>query len=143
MSIILEPGDIPKSIDRYVDMLERQGLSSENIDRRIDSYLKNHVVLKYSKEWQDARLDEMIKTILEVDGGYFQIQELLNQPHVEFEHHRERNRQSYEKGNVSDAMAKRELTEHGYKSYTKFKQLRKSKMVDCDVNVGVNIPKHL
>jgi hypothetical protein len=71
----------------YVDELEKAGATPVEIDLRIGEYYTNRLVKKYSNEQQDSMWDEIYKTIMEVDGGYWQIVDNMDYM-PEFEHRR-------------------------------------------------------
>lgn len=143
MTIYLNAEDVEKYLDTYMQRLDTVNLSKEDIDKRIESHLKNTVVIKYTQEWQDKIFDELMHIWTEVPGGYWILQDYMHSPHVEFEHYKHRCRKSYEKGNVSLVMAKRELTERQYKFYKHVKKYEtfedfseeEGKTTECHVEV--------
>jgi hypothetical protein len=86
---------------------------AKNPDVDMCVYYTQKCIRKYSKEEQDEFEKYLFKTILEVDGGYWQIVENMDYMPT-FESHRRRSMKSYTKGNVPKGMAKRELSEEQY-----------------------------
>lgn len=85
---------------------------------KMGEYYTQRIIRRYSKEEQDASLAAVIKTILEVPGGYWQIVDNMNfMP--DFEHYKMRNVLSYEKGNVPKTIAAKELTIKQYQNIYK------------------------
>lgn len=83
---------------------------SKNIDpNKLGAFYTDKVIRKYTKQEQDMYLAHVCDTILNVDGGYWQIVENMNYM-PEFEHYSFKSTLSYEKGNVPKTVAKRELT---------------------------------
>lgn len=138
MTIYLKPEDVEDYKDSYITRLIDVGFDEQEAMSRAEFQLKNNVVLLYTKEWQDENLEYWIKTILEVPGGYWIVQDLIRQPHCEYEHYQWKNKMCYEKTNVSDQTAKRELSAKSYEIYQIAKRL-KSKTVDCDLNVSYTV----
>lgn len=136
MTIYLLDNQLEDYILRYSERLEQQGLNDKEIELRLKSHLSTNVVIKYSKKWQDIKYKELLYLITDVPGGYWQVQEYINNPHVEFEHYKHRSRRSYEKGNVSLSMAKKELPENQFEIYKLF---NKSKIKKNDNNTELEI----
>ena len=136
MTIYLLDNQLEKYIYNYSKRLEEQGLNDEEIEIRLKSHLSTNVIIKYSKNWQDRVYKELLHLIMEVPGGYWQVQEYISRPHVEFEHYKHRSRKSYEKGNVSLAMAKKELPKHQFEIY---KLINKSKIETVDKELELDI----
>ena len=149
--IYLLDNQLEEYIFKYAERLEEQGLDDKEIELRLKSHLSTNVIVKYSKEWQDKKYQELLHLISDVPGGYWQVQEYIRNPHVEFEHYKHRGRRSYEKGNVTLSMAKKELPEQQFEIYKLF---NKSKIeidgdsTELDINCEVegkfiNKPKDL
>lgn len=119
--IYIQQDKIEDYIEKYISKLEESCISSEEIEDRLERHIKKNVIIKYDKEWKDSKYDEIMHLLTEVPGGYWIVQEYMRMPHVEFQHDSQIYRKSYEKGNISDEMAKNELTEKGYGYYKHFK----------------------
>jgi hypothetical protein len=122
MTIYIEQDNIERYIQEYTKKLEENELSDKEVDNRLEQHLKNNVVIKYSKKWKQERFDELMHIWTEVPGGYWILQEYIKMQHVEFQHPSQAHKKSYEKFNVSDNMAQKELTEAGYNYYKFFKE---------------------
>lgn len=93
-------------------------IADEIPEHQLGEYYTQRVVQKYSKEDQDAFLAEVINTIMNVPGGYWQIVD--NMAYMpEFEHYAHKGVVSYEKGNVPKTVAIRELTVETYRKLYK------------------------
>ena len=138
MTIYLRADQLDAYILKYMARLEKQGLNEEEVDVRIKSHLRTNVVIKYSKEWQDAKYNELLYLITDVPGGYWQVQELIRIPHVEFQHYTQTGRRSYEKGNVTLTMAKKELPARQFEIYKLLKvnkSFKKDGVNELDVDI--------
>lgn len=117
MGYYLEKKEIKGYFDKRKDELQELGMTEIEINGTLSVEYTDKVIVKYTKEEQDMMLNYWIKLILEVEGGYWQFIELMQKPHSEFSHYSYRKTRSYEKGNVSHAIAKRELTPEAYERY--------------------------
>jgi len=126
--IYLTEKQLSEYILKYSQRLEDSGLNKDEVEIRLESHLKTNVVIKYTKAWQDRVYKELMYIWTEVPGGYWQLQDLMHSPHVEFEHYSNRSKQSYEKGNVSLSMAKKELCPEQYKFYETSKKFKEIKL---------------
>ena len=138
MTIYLKAEQLDAYTLKYITRLKNQGLSEEQVDLRIKSHLRTNVVIKYSKEWQDAKYNELIYLINDVPGGYWQVQELICSPHVEFTHYKQLGRRSYEKGNVPLVMASKELSPKQFEMYKLLKtnkRFNKDGFEELDVDI--------
>lgn len=117
--IYLQEHEVEGYIATQRTTLQTKGYSENQISGILALHYTKDMIIKYSKEEQDLMLDYWIKLILETDGGYWQVQELIQQPHSEFTHYTAKDCKSYERGNISKQMAKRELDSSAYKSYCK------------------------
>lgn len=70
----------------FVEELEKEGLSEDEIDNRIGAYYTNNIIRKYSKEEQDKMWQELMHIMFEVEGGYWHIVHNMNY-WPEFEHY--------------------------------------------------------
>lgn len=138
--------ELPYFSARYMAKLEELGVPNEEREDLLQKFLKSHVIIKYSKQWQDNNLNEWIKLIQEVPGGYWQVQELIHQPHVEYEHYKFKQKMSYEKGNVSKHRANIELKEENREVFNFFHDKRhKEGVVEINVegDITIKTPKDL
>ena len=123
---------------KYFDKLIELGVPEENHQDLYKNFLKNNVIIKYSKKWQDDNLNYWIDLILNVPGGYWIVQELIQQPHVEYEHYKFKQKMSYEKGNVSKHRANIELRKENREAYNYFHYIRKynenKNVIDIDID---------
>lgn len=115
MTIYLEPDKLESYILRYCDRLEEKGLTEQEIDIRVENHLHN-VIVKYTKVQQDRMWKELLDTVGQ-RGGISVLLEYCSLPHSEFQHYSQVHKRSYSKGNVSDNMAKKELSPDNYKYY--------------------------
>lgn len=134
MSIYLEQGELDDYVKKYKQRLRESGLSEDEVSVRLESHLKTNVIILYTKEWQDKAFNELLWTIQNVEGGYWIVQEYCNMPHVEFEHYSQRARRSYEKNNISNNMAKKELSPENFENFKRFKELWKNLRIKGDTN---------
>lgn len=125
MTIYLEQSKVLPYVKDYAERLRENGLSEDETIMRLESHLKNNVIILYSKEWQDDVFNYLLWTIQNVEGGYWIIQEYCNMPHVEYEHYSQRGKRSYEKNNVSEPMAKKELSEENFENFLKYQEMWK------------------
>ena len=65
----------------------------------------------------------------------------MKMPHVEFEHYSQKGRKSYEKGNISDYMAKKELRPKNYEIYKQFKSFNDKKQGTTELEIDYTIQK--
>ena len=121
--------ELPKFTQTYFDKLEGFGIPEEDRMEMFKIYLKNSVILKYSKDWQDENLSYWIDTILNVPGGYWIVQDLIRQPHVEYEHYNQKSKMSYEKGNVSLYRANIELKKSNRANFNYFHTIKEDNNV--------------
>lgn len=142
MVIFLEEDQTAEYIAKYTEKLLEYGVPVEEIESRIIEHLKRDVVYKYSRDWQDENLEYWTKLILEVPGGYWQVQELIQQPHSVYEHYKHRHSMSYEKGNVTPYRAHVELPELNAEIYTAiFEQRVDQGIIEVDVTGSVVVEK--
>lgn len=119
--------ELPNFSMKYYEKLEERGIHDETAkDAIYNRFLKNNVIIKYSKKWQDETLDYWIDIILNVPGGYWIFQDLVQYPHVEFEHYNHKLKMSYEKGNVTQHRANIELRKENREAYNYFHYIRES-----------------
>jgi hypothetical protein len=79
--------ELRNHMGQFVEELRAQGLPEHEVERRVAKHYTNTVIRKYSKEEQDRMWNELYYTIMEVDGGYWQI--VNNMDYMpEFEHYR-------------------------------------------------------
>jgi len=121
--IYLYPEQVEDYSEKFIARLKEKEYPPEAIQSVLSNHMKRDIIIKYSKKWQDDKLKEMMDMILEVKGGYWAVQELIQQPHVEFEHYRHKGTMCYEKSNVGDRTANRELSEDAYNDYQKGKKI--------------------
>lgn len=119
MGFYLEQKEVKDYFDRRKGELQDLGMSDIEINGTLSLEYTDRVIVKYTKEEQDIMLNYWIKMILEVKGGYWQFIELMQKPHSEFSHYSFRKTMSYEKGNVTDNIAQKELTKDAFKNYKK------------------------
>jgi hypothetical protein len=117
MNIYLEKKDVVKYYKGKQDELSLKGYTEYEINSILAAQYTNSTNIKYSKEEQDRLLEYWFHIILEVDGGYWQFIELMQQPHSEFCHYNFKNMASYERNNVPKTIAERELDEKAYNRY--------------------------
>ena len=117
MTIYLKEDEVKDYFDTQTVSLREKGYTEVQISGILSLHYTKDTIIKYSEEEQDLMLDYWLKIILEVEGGYWQVQELINQPHSEFTHYSMRDMKSYERGNISKQMAKRELNADQYEVY--------------------------
>ena len=138
--------ELPTFSTNYIQKLEDLGVPEEEHEELLQRFLKSHVILKYSKEWQDDNLNYWIDTILTQPGGYWMVQDLIQQPHVEYEHYNFKQKMSYEKGNVSKHRANIELKEENREAFNFFHDKKyKEGVIEVNVegDVVVEVPKDL
>lgn len=83
----IEKNQLRDHMLEYVKELESAGVPEPEIEKRIAKYYTNTIIRKYSRQEQDMYWNEIYKTIMEVDGGYWQI--VTNMDYMpEFEHYR-------------------------------------------------------
>ena len=119
--------ELPLFSIKYFDKLIEMEIPQEEHQDLYRKFLKNNVIIKYSKKWQDDNLQYWIDTIQQIPGGYWIVQELINQPHVEYEHYNFKQKMSYEKGNVSTHRANIELKKENREAYNYFHHIRENK----------------
>ena len=128
-------------LDQYVaeqrEFLTLKGLDTEEVERRLTQHLKYYVVVKYTKEWQDEKLNYWLE-LMKTPEGYWQTQEAMNQPHCEFTHYKLRTQMSYEKGNVTDVRAKAELSAKDFKQYIEHKRFRGEIIPELEIELEIN-----
>lgn len=117
MNIYLEKKDVVTYYKGKHEELELKGYTEYEINSILAAQYTNSTNIKYSKEEQDSLLNYWFHIILEVDGGYWQFIELMQQPHSEFCHYNHKNMASYERNNVPKTIAKKELDERAYERY--------------------------
>lgn len=71
---------------KFIEDLETEGLSKEEIDSRIGAYYTNNIIKRYSREEQDKMWDQLMYIMFEVEGGYWHIVNNMNY-WPEFEHY--------------------------------------------------------
>jgi len=136
--IYLTEKELPMFSVKYYEKLEENGVPEEFQDEIYQNFLKNYVIVKYSKDWQDKNLQYWIDLILDVPGGYWQVQELINQPHVEYQHYNFKQKMSYEKGNVSKHRANIELKKENREAYNFFHSMKDKKIKEKDI-IEINV----
>jgi hypothetical protein len=143
MSIYLQPEKLEEYFKEYSKILKEKGYSEGQIIEKLKSVAQNEVIMIYTKEFMDENLKYWIDTIQSVPGGYWVVQDLIHQPHCEYEHYQWRNKMSYEKGNVGNQTAKRELSPRSYEIYQISKRMKKNKqcITECNISAEVVIPK--
>jgi len=139
MSIYIQPEKIEEYLIKYTQKLKEAKLTEEEIVIKLKKFVQNELVIIYTKEFMDENLNYWIDTILNVQGGYWIVQDLIHQPHCEYEHYQWRNKMSYEKGNVGNQTAKRELTPRNYEIYMIGKKL-KAKTTEYNISTKIYIP---
>lgn len=144
--MFLTEEELPNFSIKYYEKLEELGIPKEDRDELYKKFLKNHVVVKYSKEWQDKNLEYWMDLILNVPGGYWQVQNAIQQPHVEYEHYMYKQKMSYEKGNVTKYRANIELKKENREAYNIFHTTREDKNVfeiEVEGDITLDTGKHL
>lgn len=124
MGFYIEQREVKEYFDKRKGELQEIGMSEIEINGTLSLEYTDKVIVKYTKEEQDIMLNYWIKLILEVEGGYWQFIELMQKPHSEFSHYSFRKTMSYEKGNVTNATAKKELTESAFENFKKSKKTK-------------------
>lgn len=144
--IYLTEEELPDFSVKYYEKLDEVGIPEEDKEEIYQKFLKNYVIIKYSKDWQDNNLKYWIDIIQEVPGGYWMVQELIQQPHVEYEHYNFKQKMSYEKGNVSKHRANIELKESNREAFNFFHDKKeKNGVIEVNVEGGLTakVPKDL
>jgi hypothetical protein len=109
--LMFKKEELKAHLSEYVDDLKEQGLTDDQIDKRLGAYYTDRIIKKYSREEQDKFMAEIYHTILEIPGGYWQI--IKNMDYMpEFEHDLMKSHMSYEKGNVSCRITNMEKPKH-------------------------------
>lgn len=84
--LIMEKEELRRHLLTYIEELEDEGLSKDEIDSRIGAYYTNNMIRKYSREEQDKMWDELMYIMFEVEGGYWHIVKNMDY-WPEFEHY--------------------------------------------------------
>lgn len=138
----LKQDELKDHEDKMRQVYKEKGYNSDEIEFKLNTHFKNYVIPLYTKKWMDDQLNYWIYIILEVPGGYWIAQEIATQPHVEFEHYRLKRSMSYEKCNVCDETAKRELSSQRYQLYKQNKDY-KSKIMETTLHFTNGYTKDL
>jgi len=138
MKIYIERDNVDEYINNYINKLNQQDISQEELEARLNNHLNDNLIVKYDKRWQDNQFNYLIDLILFNKEGYWIFIDLMKMPHIEFEHYTQKSRRSYEKGNVPITMAEKELPEENFKLY---KLLKTNDFKTMNVDLNFNIPK--
>ena len=119
--VFIELEDLPTYFKKYKDDLTKKGYTEYQIHTEAVLHYDRSVITKYTKDWQDANLKEWIDMILYEPEGYAKAISLMDSCST-YEHYKHVNTTSYQKGNVGNQRAKRELTPKAYDTYLVFKE---------------------
>lgn len=136
MKYYLEQGQLDDHIQSMKSKFIEKGVPVEELEDKLELHIRKNVIIKYTKGWQDEKLKFWLDLIATPEG-YWIAQEAIISPHNEFTHYKMRRQMSYERGNVPEHIAERELSEE---SFAQFQQNNKFKpMADIEVEIDVDI----